>query len=148
MTAAEIARALGGHVAGRDAVLAPGPGHSPRDRSLSVRIDPAAPDGLLVYSHAGDDWRACCDHVRQRLGLPPRTPRCRFSGIAAPADDASRIRAALRIWSETVPLDVAQNCAPQMYLINHRRLDVRGLDLSHALRWHAGIGAVVALMTD
>ena len=35
---AEIAAALGGEVAAGQ-VLAPGPGHSPRDRSLSVKPD-------------------------------------------------------------------------------------------------------------
>ena len=37
-----IARALGGEVAGAQ-VLAPGPGHGPRDRSLSVRLCASAP---------------------------------------------------------------------------------------------------------
>src|SRR5262245_32087618 len=53
-----IAAALGGQVSGRDTVLAPGPGHSPRDRSLAVRLDPTAPDGFLTFSHAGDGWQA------------------------------------------------------------------------------------------
>jgi hypothetical protein len=44
-----MARALGGEVAGRDTVVAPGPGHSRRDRSLSVRKD----------------------YVRERLGRRP-----------------------------------------------------------------------------
>ena len=60
----QVAHALGGEVAGRDTILAPGPGHSPRDRSLAVKIDPSAPHGFLVHSFAGDDWRECRDHVR------------------------------------------------------------------------------------
>ena len=57
-------------------MLAPGPGHPAKDRSLSlsVRLDPAAPDGFMAYSHAGDDWKDCRDHVRQRLGLPTWEP--------------------------------------------------------------------------
>jgi hypothetical protein len=35
----DIARALGGEVAGGQA-LAPGPGHSPKDRSMCVRLSP------------------------------------------------------------------------------------------------------------
>src|SRR6516164_4492664 len=70
----QIAHALGGQVAGRDTVLAPGPGHSRRDRWLAVLLDPSAPDGFLVHSHAGDDWRDCRDYVRQRLGLPAWQP--------------------------------------------------------------------------
>jgi putative DNA primase/helicase len=70
----EIAAALGGQVAGPNTVLAPGPGHSAGDRSLAVRLDPAAPDGFLACSHSGDDWRACRDHVRKKLGLPSWEP--------------------------------------------------------------------------
>jgi putative DNA primase/helicase len=68
-----IARALGGEVSGHQ-VLAPGPGHSPRDRSLAIRLDGQAPDGFLVHSHAGDDWRECRAHLRSRLGLPAWEP--------------------------------------------------------------------------
>jgi hypothetical protein len=63
--------ALGGVVVGGQ-VLRPGPGHSPGDRSLSVTIS-ANSDGIVVYSHAGDDWRICRDHVRARL--PATEPR-------------------------------------------------------------------------
>jgi hypothetical protein len=65
-----IAHALGGDISGRQ-VLAPGPGHSPRDRSLSIRLSSDAPDGFVLYSHSGDDWRTCREYVRARLGLPP-----------------------------------------------------------------------------
>jgi len=69
-----IAKALGGDVAGANTILAPGPGHSPCDRSLAIRLDPRAPDGFVTFSHAGDDWRECRDHVRARLGLPAWQP--------------------------------------------------------------------------
>jgi hypothetical protein len=69
-----FARALGGEIAGRNRVLAPGPGHSPRDRSLAIRLDSQAPDGFLCHSFCGDDWRDCRDYVRQRLGLPDWKP--------------------------------------------------------------------------
>ena len=49
-----LAKALGGEV-NRSQVLAPGPGHSAIDRSLSVKLDSNAPDGFLVHSFAGDD---------------------------------------------------------------------------------------------
>jgi hypothetical protein len=61
-------------------VLCPGPGHSTEDRSLSVRLDAAAPEGFLVHSFAGDDPVACRDYVRGKLGLPPfeaRKPKSR-----------------------------------------------------------------------
>ncbi|GJD43984.1 hypothetical protein AFCDBAGC_1846 [Methylobacterium cerastii] len=68
-TLAEIARALRGQVHGGQ-VLAPGPNHSAKDRSLSIRLSDASPDGFIVYSHAGDDFRACRDYVADALGLP------------------------------------------------------------------------------
>ena len=69
LTLHNIARALGGEVSGGQ-VLAPGPNHSPKDRSLSVRIDDKAPDGVVVHSFSGDDWQAAKDYVRERIGLP------------------------------------------------------------------------------
>jgi hypothetical protein len=68
-----LAVALDGEVSGPQ-VLAPGPGHSPKDRSLSVMVDPDAPDGFVIYSHAGDDPMVCRDHVKARMGLPAWTP--------------------------------------------------------------------------
>jgi hypothetical protein len=69
----ELAAALDGIVTGGE-VLAPGPGHSASDRSLAVKPSPDAPDGFLIMSHAGDDWRDCRDHLRSRLGLPAWEP--------------------------------------------------------------------------
>jgi putative DNA primase/helicase len=117
------AAALGGEVSGRDTISCPGPGHSPRDRSLSVKLDPAAPDGFLTFSHAGDDWRVCRDHIRERLGLPRWEPgdeqrrnvpprhvdKWDFAAIETEADEGPRawsedetlrIAAARRIWEE------------------------------------------------
>lgn len=70
MDARHVAQLLGGNAIGRNEVLAPGPRHSRKDRSLSIKLDASAPDGFLVFSHAGDDWKECRDYVRQQLGLP------------------------------------------------------------------------------
>lgn len=67
------ARLLGGDVSG-GGIVCPGPGHSGRDRSLSVKFDAKAPDGFVVHSFAGDDELTCRDHVRERLGLPRWEP--------------------------------------------------------------------------
>jgi Toprim domain len=67
------ARTLGGEVSGKG-VLCPGPGHGPRDRSLSVMVSAAAPDGFIVHSFANDDPLACKDYVRRQLGLSPFLP--------------------------------------------------------------------------
>jgi hypothetical protein len=68
-----LAHLLGGVVCNGQ-VRAPGPLHSPKDRSLSVRLDPAAPDGFLVYSFAEDDPIICRDYVREKCGLPAFSP--------------------------------------------------------------------------
>jgi putative DNA primase/helicase len=95
-----IAHALGGEVSGRQ-VLAPGPGHSSRDRSLAVRPAPSAPDGVLIYSHCGDDWRICRDHVLSRLGITRgRALRVTDKRWLPEADesDKGRIERALTLW--------------------------------------------------
>ncbi len=70
----QLARALGGEIIGGQ-VLAPGPGHSPRDRSLAIRPSAQSPFGFIAHSHAGDDWRACRDYVLAKLGRPQWEPR-------------------------------------------------------------------------
>jgi putative DNA primase/helicase len=84
-----LARALGGEVNG-DQVLAPGPGHSTKDRSLSVKIDVAAPDGFIVNSFAGDDAIMCKDYVRSKAGITPFKP----NGTRKPAFNIGKIIAA------------------------------------------------------
>ena len=71
-----LARALGGEVR-NDQVLAPGPGHSAIDRSLSIKIDANAPDGFLVHSFTTDDPITCRDYVREKIGLPTFKPNGR-----------------------------------------------------------------------
>ena len=68
LSAKEIAARMGGRVE-RDSALVPGPGHSPADRSLSVKPDHDAPDRFIVHSFAGDDFAECRDHVRNKLGI-------------------------------------------------------------------------------
>ena len=69
LTLAEMARRLGGEVSGGQ-VRCPGPGHSPADRSLSVKLNDKG-NGVVVFSHSGDDVFACKDMVRAKLGLQP-----------------------------------------------------------------------------
>jgi hypothetical protein len=68
----EIAQALGGKISGRQ-VLAPGPGHSREDRSLSITLSDGEP-GYVVHSFAGDDPIECKDYVRDKLGQPKWAP--------------------------------------------------------------------------
>jgi putative DNA primase/helicase len=151
-----VARALGGQVAGRDTVLVPGPGHSTRDRSLAVRLDPTAPDGFLIYSHAGDDWKTCRDHVRLRLGLPAweagneqrRTIPQRhmekwdLAAIEVEAnegprawseDELLRIAAARRIWDESRD---PRRTLGERYLRDSRKLNLPDELAGCVLRFH------------
>ena len=79
LTLQAVARALQGEQTTNE-VIAPGPGHSAKDRSLSVKLDSAAPDGFIVHSFAGDDPIACRDYVRERLSLPAFKPEARNGG--------------------------------------------------------------------
>jgi hypothetical protein len=79
MNPEKLALALDGEARGNE-VLAPGPGHSHNDRSLSVRLSSDAPDGFLTHSFAGDDPIICRDYVRQKLGLPAWQPKSKTNG--------------------------------------------------------------------
>ncbi|MGK7056878.1 AAA family ATPase [Bradyrhizobium sp. 1050_B9_N1_2] len=87
----QLAQALGGEVSGSQ-ILAPGPGHSPKDRSLSIRLDDTAPDGMVVHSFAGDDPLKCKDYVRDRAGLAKWEPQKPGSANSALSRMTSRAR--------------------------------------------------------
>jgi putative DNA primase/helicase len=148
-----VARALGGDVVGRQ-VVAPGPGHSTKDRSLSVTISATAPDGFLAFSHASDDFASCRDHVKLALGLPthrPSRPTGTPRALRAPqprrdAGDsaATRTSDALKVWSEGVD---PRGTLTEIYLAG------RGLDLGEEIagdvvRWHRRTKAMLALFRD
>jgi putative DNA primase/helicase len=151
-----VAHALGGQVAGKDTVLAPGPGHSARDRSLAVRFDPTAPDGFLIFSHAGDDWRKCRDHVRESLRLPrwesgddqSRTVPPQWADkwdLAAIETEAAEGR---RAWTEDEIIRIAtarrileeaqdpRGTLAERYLREQRKLYLRDDLADRALRFH------------
>lgn len=123
------AKALGGDVAGRNNILCPGPGHSARDRSLSVTF---TPDGFTVFSHAGDDWKVCKDHVRECLDLGDFAPEVRHSAspirLAPEPVDRERVERAGTIWREARPI----TGTPADAYLSGRGLSYRG----EALRWH------------
>ncbi|WP_421579485.1 AAA family ATPase [Shinella sp. M31] len=72
----QIAQSLGGTARGNQ-ISAPAPGHSRKDRSLSVRIDPSAPEGFVVNGFAGEDPLGLRDYVRTKAGLPDWEPERR-----------------------------------------------------------------------
>ena len=61
--AREVTKHLGGDWHG-DYGLAPGPGHSPKDRSLQISAHDSNPDDVVLFSHCGDDWKAIKDNLR------------------------------------------------------------------------------------
>ena len=95
-----LARALGGEVEGNQ-VKAPGPGHSSRDRSLSITLDAGARDGFIVYSFAGDDPIKCKDYVREKAGLPAFKPN--GHSRASTDDIEAAVMAAVRGQSASKP---------------------------------------------
>jgi putative DNA primase/helicase len=160
-----LARALGGEAYGHR-VAAPGPGHSRKDRSLSILVDQSAPGGFLVTSHAGDDPLACKDYVRTRLDLavpltglsrphgPPPTSGCPRANTrdvdAEKGQDPKRTARALTIWSESHP---PKGTPVQAYL--ERRSLTWSDEVTEALRYHPAcpfadqrVPAVIALVRD
>jgi hypothetical protein len=139
MNARSFARALGGRVAGIDRILAPGPGHRPADRSLSVKLDPAAKGGFLVHSFAGDDPMACRAHVKAVLGLGDGMENLKATGSSSDnqkhaSDDRTAL--ALRLWEEGTD--------PRGTIVE-RYLTSRGISLpaamaNNAIRFHPRLG--------
>lgn len=156
MSIKQLARLLGGEASGPK-VLAPGPGHSNHDRSMVVFMDATNPDGFRVHSFSGDDWKACRDHVKARLGISdspaPRFEPPRTIAVTAVRDESDRTDFALRLWHEATPIT---GTPAAVYLAS------RGIDLSRlpegigdALRWHPACaweggrhGAMIGLLTD
>jgi hypothetical protein len=101
------ARALGGDIRNGQ-VVCPGPGHSPRDRSLAVRFN--AGGGYVVHSFAGDDPMDCRDHIDRLLGLPGWKPgeghsskRYALPSGSAGMDRHRKIDLARSIYDDAVP---------------------------------------------
>jgi putative DNA primase/helicase len=147
-----IARALGGEVSGRR-VLAPGPQHSPKDRSLCISLAPGMAGGFLVHSFAGDDPIQCKDYVRGRLGLPAWQPGDEQDRRIHPSrikdwdrtiaddqanlrerteDDLLRIKRAQALWNEAV--DPRGTIAVQY--LKARALDLPDDLVGAVLRFH------------
>jgi putative DNA primase/helicase len=131
------AAALGGDVIGRG-VNCPGPGHSARDRSLSVTPSAASPDEFVIFSHSGDDWQVCRDFVRAQLGFPPFRPgqgpkvapqRERKPVEETPANDREP---ALRLWRQALE---PRGTLVEAYLRN-RCLELPDEAANEAIRYH------------
>lgn len=132
------AAALGGEVSGRS-IRCPGPGHSRRDRSMEVTFH--SDGSFVVRSYAGDDFRDCRNHVKAVLGLSDDKPRP--TRPAAPVIDIGAL------CKRATAADIWARSAPIAGTLAERYLASRGLSYGgDALRYHAGIRAMVAQITD
>jgi hypothetical protein len=120
-----IAYALGGEV-NRDQVLAPGPNHSPQDRSLSIKIVPESPDGFVCHSFAGDDGIQCKDYIREKLGLPAFKPNGGGASHSRPSEDAI---------AKALAAAVAGQQAPKLVVASYDYVDATGALLYQVVRF-------------
>ena len=147
----EIAHALGGNVSNGQ-VIAPGPGHSRRDRSLIVKLSATSSLGFVLHSHAGDPFDVCQRYVAEKLGLDPhgwKNASLRAREAHAPTakrpgqDDerSAKIAAAVALWHTSAD--------PRGTLVA-KYLHSRGLELGpdiagDVLRWSETLGCMVTL---
>jgi hypothetical protein len=135
MDIGHIARSLGGDVISRDSCNVPGPNHSRRDRSLSIRIDR---DGRLkIHSFANDDWKECRAYVFSKLGIsddwkPDNKPAVDNTGD----DDARRKKFALAIWNDSID---PRGTLVEKYLREHRGLTLPDDVANSVIRFHHGL---------
>lgn len=138
MSLHRLVAALGGDLyAGGARANVPAPGHSPADRSVSLRL---VGDRVLIHGFGAADWRTVRDDLN-RLGLVDRAGRLapvaggRAGNPTPPApgpDRAARIATAWRLW------DAAARIAPASLSARHLAGRAIGLDPARldALRHH------------
>jgi putative DNA primase/helicase len=127
-----MAAALGGDVVkgkGGLFVLCPGPGHSAKDRSLSVSPSATDPDGFVCYSHAKDAWQDCRKHVLARIGGQRRE----YQAPTRTYPKADNSAAAVRLWGEAVE---PRGTLAERYLNEERRLELPDDIAGRVVRFH------------
>jgi RecA-family ATPase len=87
MNLRHIAAVLGGEVSG-NSVRCPAPGHSAKDRGMTITFDDNAPDGFIVNLFNGGDPLEAKDYVRSKLGMPSWQPG-KGNGKVDPANHAN-----------------------------------------------------------
>ncbi len=142
-----LAQALGGEVSGHQ-VLAPGPNHDRKDRSLSVKPSDTDLDDFIVHSFAGDDWKLCNDHVRKRLGLPEWRPTEPARPTKEPRKAAQKPAPAVEPdpWTPVLPIPDGAFIALDVKLRGRDPdkawlfKDASGTPLGFEVRWNKTIG--------
>ncbi len=140
---------------------------------MSVLPSPSAPDGFLAFSHAGDDWRVCRDHVRERLGIPRETARrleiYRPTPNVRGEDDEQKAHSLAQAAAYVREMRPVRDTHGERYLRELRRIDTEEveaigdvLERIDALGWHPSVyfhepghplhgrrlGCIIAVMTD
>jgi len=140
---ATIARILKGEVSSGQ-VLAPASGHSLRDRSLSIKVSPTAPGGLIVHLFSGGDVLAEKDRVLDALGFSrgeewrgpsrskPSPVERAMAARPSTSKEQDRTARALAIFHEAV---MPWGTPVEAYLTGERGL-VPCDDLAHSVRYH------------
>jgi hypothetical protein len=102
---------------------------------------------LIARQHGVRPGEAITIAERDYLGGTSASPLPRRPEPPRSTDDSgARTRAALRIWHQATPI---VGTLAERYFSEYRMLDIMRLgELGHCLRWHVGIRAIVALMTD
>jgi hypothetical protein len=133
-------------------------------------LSPSAPDGFLVFSHAGDRWQDCRDLVRAQLGLSlsthPRRPSEPPRRPIEPRGDEQRARSLVNAAAYVREMRSVRSSPGERYLRESRRIDTEAvtdvLERVDAIGWlprayfhepghelHSQrLGCIVGVMTD
>ena len=137
MNAREITRALGGQWCG-DHGRCRCPIHGSATLSLKVSDHPRRGIDVVCFANCG--WKEIKDELR-RQGLIGDGP-LNVKAIDIPEPEPKPVDWSL--WHNTEPLP---GTLGEKYFVKTRKLNIKGHDLDHAIRYHNGQVMVVALMT-
>jgi putative DNA primase/helicase len=112
-----IAAALRGDVLSPVRALVPGPGHSPSDRSLSIKLVPTARDGFVLHSFANDDFRSCRDYVLATIGSFPVQQQAQTVVAKQGSLTTSTSERAMKLWNEAV---APEGTLVEQYLLSRK----------------------------
>lgn len=152
MRSQKLVQGVEGHLSGKW-INIPGPGHSSKDRSLGIMVDPNTPDGFRISSLAGDDPVTCRKHVRELLkNSAPNLAELTGPHSLPNEATAERISRAMAIWSQAVPIN---GTVVEKYLTTRGCLPMAGDSVANDLRFHPlcpfgadRVPAMVALVRD
>ena len=108
LTLESLQRCLGGKISNGQ-LRCRGPGHSAADESLSIKLDPNAPDGFVAHSFSDDDPIVCRDYIREKCGQAPWKPN--GNGHARRSEDEVEAALATAIKRQSVDSKSRVVCA-------------------------------------